>query len=413
MFIQSNGIIFEVRYTKSNIMKKTTLWSGILLLFLVSCGNVKEIQQATLSGNYDRAIDMSIEKILKKKGKKSADPYVSLLKESYDKATQRDLALIDKVSKDLNPDKWRQIYDTYLLLDTRQDKIKPLLPLYLVKQNKQVQFNFRNYTDKILDAKGHLVNHLYKKAKILLKSHNKADIRQAYDLLDELDRIDTGYKDVSRLMQLAHQRGTSYALVKIVNETDKIIPRKLQDELLNFSSYGANNFWVDYHNKKQAGRQYDYIINLKFKQINVSPDQEREKEIIEEKEIRDGYTYQKDVNGNIVKDTLGKPIKIPRMIKVRSRVHLYQQHKEAQVMAQAEVVDNRTGQLVDKFPLQSKYVFEHNFATATGDRRAIRNEYINFLKERRIPFPTTEQMVYDAAQDIKMQFKDILNQAKF
>ncbi len=395
-------------------MKKLTFFTLTILIFLItSCGNVKEIQQAVYSGNYDSAIDMSIEQIQKKKGKKSADPYVALLKEAYDKAVSRDLALINKLSKDPNPDKWRKIYDTYLLLDTRQDKIKPLLPLSLIKQHKPVRFDFTDYTNQILDAKSHLVSHLYKKAKILLNSGNKADIRKAYDLLDELDRIDTGYKDVSQLMQQAHERGMTYAYVKITNETNKIIPKKLQDELLNFSSYGANNFWVDYHNKKQPGRQYDYTIDLKFKQINISPDQERDKEVLEEREIQDGYTYQKDANGNIVKDTLGNPVKIPRMIKVRSKVHLYQQHKEAQVVAQAEITDNRTGQTIDRFPLQSQYVFEHNFAIYSGDRRAIRNEYLNFLKERRIPFPSNEQMVYDAAQDIKMKFKDILNQANF
>jgi len=395
-------------------MKKNILLNVFTLFLIISCGNVKEIQNAVYSGQYDQqAIDLSLEKIKKKKGKKSADPYVKLLKEAYDKAVHRDEALIDKLSKDPNPDKWQQIYETYLLLDTRQDKIKPVLPLYLVKENKQVRFNFKDYTDKILDAKHHLVDHLYKKAKMLLNSGNKADIRKAYDMLDELDRIDTGYKDVSQLMQQAHQRGMTYALVKIVNETDKIIPKKLEEELLNFSSYGANNFWVDYHNQKHPGKQYDYTINLKFKQINISPNQERDKEVIEEREIQDGYTYQKDANGNIVKDTLGNPIKIPRMIRVRSKVHLYQQYKEAQVAAQAEIIDNRTGQRMDNFPLQSKYVFEHNYATYTGDQRAIRREYIDFLKERRIPFPSTEQMVYDAAQDIKMQFKDILNQANF
>ncbi len=395
------------------LMKKIIFLNVLAILFLVSCGNVKEIQNAVYAGQYDSAINLSLEKIRKKKGKKSADPYVKLLKEAFDKAVQRDKALIQKLSKDPNPEKWRQIYDTYLLLDTRQDKIKPVLPLTLVKENKPVHLDFEDYSDKIIDAKHHLVDHLYKKAKILLKSHNKADMRQAYELLDELDRIDTGYKDVAQLMIQAHERGMTYALVKIVNETDKVIPRKLQDELLNFSSYGASNFWVDYHNKPQTGRQYDYTINLKFKQINLSPDQERDKEIIEEKEIQDGYTYQKDANGQIVKDSLGNPIKIPRMVKVRSKVHLYQQYKEAQVTAQAEIIDNRTGQRVDNFPLQSKYVFEHTFATYSGDKRAIRREYLDFLNERRIPFPTSEQMIYDAAQDIKMQFKDILNQANF
>jgi len=392
---------------------KKIIFLNLFIFLLASCSNVKEIQNNLLTGNYDTAIDMSIEQIIKKKGKKSADPYVKALKEAYDKAVERDLADIDKLLKDPNPEKWQRIYELYLTLDTRQDKIKPLLPLYLVKQNKQVNFNFNNYTDKIIDAKNHLVNHLYKKAKILLNSSNKEDVRQAYEILDELDRIDPNYKDVRQLMSQAHQRGMTHALVKIINETDKIIPQQLEDDLLNFSSYGASNFWVDYHNKPQQGQTYEYTINLKFKQINITPDQVREKDIVEEKNIQDGYTYKKDANGRVVKDSLGNPIKIPRVIKVSSKVHLYNQHKEAQVQAVAEIIDNRTGQRVDNIPLQSQFVFDYTVATQQGDKRAIRQEILDILDKQPVPFPTNEQMIYDAAQDIKMQFKDILSNAQF
>jgi len=393
------------------MMRKISYFT--LVFLFISCSNVKQISEAVYSGNYDYAIDLSIEKIKKKKGKKSADPYIKLLKESYDKAVARDLNNISKLKINTNPNKWQDIYDLYLDLDTRQEKIKPLLPLFLIKENKKVKFDFQDYTDEINNAKNHLVNHLYKKAKILLQSHNKADVRNAYDLLDELDRIDPDYKDVRQLMNQAHRLGMTYALVKIENESDKLIPKRLSDELLNFSSYGASNFWVDYHNKHQPGKQYDYTIKLKFKQINISPEQIREKEIIEEKEIQDGYVYQKDANGNIVNDSLGNPIKIPRIIKVRSRVLLYNQHKEAQVQAVCEIIDNRTGQRVDNFPLQSQFVFDYTYATQQGDRRAIRKEIIDFLDKQPVPFPSNEQMIYDAAQDIKMQFKDILNKASF
>ena len=394
-------------------MKKSTLVSLLFILFLASCGNVKEIRNRVNSGDYDAAIDLSLEKLRKKKGKKSGDDYAILLKESYDKANARDLAKIERLKKDVNPEKWQGIFDTYIQIDTRQENVKPITPLYLIKQNKEIKFQFIDYTRQILDAKAHLTAHLYKKAKILLRSANKAEIRDAYDLLDNLDRIDPNYKDVRNLMNQAHQKGMTYALVEIKNETNKIIPRRLQDELLNFSSYGASNFWVDYHNKAVKNLLYDYKINLKFRQIEISPDQAREKEVIEEKEIQDGYTYQKDSNGNIVKDTLGKPIKIAKMVRIRSRVHLYQQYKEALVGAQAEIVDLRSNQRKGNIPLQSKFVFDYRYATYSGDKRAIRREYIDFLNKRQVQFPSNEQMVYDASQEIKMKFKNILSKANF
>ena len=380
---------------------------------LISCGNEKEIQQNIYSGNYDAAINMAKQQIIKKNGKKSADPYIVLLKEAYDKAVEKDKQILQKAQTEVNPEKWQTIYDTYLRLDARQYKIKPLLPLKLVKSGKEVSFKMENYDKEILNAKNHLVAHLYKKANILLGSGDKKKIREAYDILDEIDRIDPNYKDVRKLMDIAHRRGTTYALVEIKNQTDKVIPKKLENELLNFSSYGANNFWVDYHNKPINGLKYDYKINLIFTGINISPDQQREKEIIEEKEIQDGYTYQRDKAGNVVRDSLGKAIKIPRMIRVRSRLKMYQQYKDAQLQAKVEVLDNNTGRKLDDFPLQSKYVFDYRYATSDGDRRAIRREYIDFLDKRPVPFPSNEQMIYDASKEIKMKFKDILNQADF
>ncbi len=393
-------------------MKKVTIIS-LLLLLLTSCGNTKEIQQLTNTGNYDSAINLSVEKLIKKRGKKSGDPYILLLKESYDKAVSRDLEKIKRLEKNTNPEKWQGIYDTYLDLDSRQNKIKSLLPLRLVKTGEEIKFDMQNYDNAILDAKEHFVNHLYKKAKILLNSNDKKKIREAYDILDELDRIDPNYKDTRNLMTQAHQKGMTYALVEIKNKTNMIIPRKLHDELLNFSSYGASNFWVDYHNRPINNLRYDYKIILNFTNIVIGPDQQRDKEIIEEKDIQDGYTYKKDANGNIIKDSLGKVTKIPKIIRVRSRVHLFQQHKEAGVQAQVDIVDQRTGQKVDNFPLQSKFVFDYNYATYQGDKRAIRREYLDFLDKHPIPFPTSEQMIYDASQEIKMKFKDILNKANF
>ncbi len=392
---------------------KKFFFIGIFSFLVLSCGNTKQIQELVNTGNYDSAIDLSIEKISKKKGKKSADPYILLLKEAYDKAMQRDKEIIVRAQKDTNPEKWQTIYDTYLQMDSRQNKVKALVPLRLTKTGENISFAFENLDTKIIDAKNHLVAHLYKKAKILLNSGNKKDIRRAYDLLDEIDRIDSGYKDVSKLMDMAHQRGMTYAVVEIENKTDRIIPQKLQDEILNFSSYGASNFWVDYHHKKLKGLNYDYLIQLQFTQINISPDQEREKEILEEREIQDGYTYQKDSKGNIVKDSLGKPIKIPKMIKVRSHVFFHQQYKEAAMLGEVKIVDLRTGQQVDNFPLNSKYVFDYKYANYQGDRRAIRKEYQDFLDKKPVPFPSNAQMIYDAAQDIKMQLKNILSKANF
>ena len=50
------------------------------------------------------------------------------------------------------------------------------------------------------------------------------------------------------------------------------------------------------------------IVN--FRQINISPEQVKEKQFIKEKQIKDGTKTLLDANGNVVKDSLGNPIKV-------------------------------------------------------------------------------------------------------
>ena len=64
-------------------------------------------------------------------------------------------------------------------------------------------------------------------------------------------------------------------------------------------------------------------------------------------------------------------------------------------------IDLKTNQLVDRFPISSGYTFQNRFAAYKGDKRALIKEDLNLLNNRRIPFPSNEQMVYDTGEDLK------------
>ena len=71
--------------------------------------------------------------------------------------------------------------------------------------------------------------------------------------------------------------------------------------------------------------------------------------------------------------------------------------------------DLRSNQVLDRFPINSEFVFEYVYATSRGDRRALLADDIRFLEHRRVPFPNNEQMVYDTGEDLKLQLKNIIN----
>lgn len=386
-------------------MKKILLTTGIVLL-LVSCSTRRQMEKTISYGNYDKAIIDAIEKLKVNKDRKNKNNIILLLQDAYNKATARDLDNINILKKDNNPESFIHIYDTYSKLDIRQEQIKPILPLSI--NNKNIPFNFNNYGNELIHYKNSASLQLYNNAVALLSSNNKIDFRAAYNYLRDIENINPNYKDVRNLMNLAHDKGTDYVIVDMINDSQKVIPTRLENDLLNFSNYGLNNFWVVYHNTPLENITYDYNMRVNFRSINVSPEQIKERQVIKEKQIVDG---KKDLikDGKVVKDSLGNAIKIDNLKTVRCEYYEFSQFKAAQVVGSVEYININNKQLIDAFPVSSEFIFNHIYATSVGDRRALDSDLIPFLDNRAVPFPSEEQMIYDTAEDLKMQLKNIIN----
>ena len=124
-------------------------------LILTACG-VKQTQNLLSSGNYDEAINNSISNLRSNKDKKGNQDYVYLLEEAFAKAKERDLNSLNLWEKEKNPANSEKIYNTYLQLNNRQEKIKPLLPLKLLNEGRNAIFPFDNYNEQIVASKNNL-----------------------------------------------------------------------------------------------------------------------------------------------------------------------------------------------------------------------------------------------------------------
>jgi hypothetical protein len=209
-------------------------------------------------------------------------------------------------------------------------------------------------------------------------------------------------------MQEAHFKGIDYVVVSIVNDTQQIIPQRLEEDLLDFDTYGLDNFWTVYHGNKSDVIDYDFAMQLMLKQINISPEHIREKEFLREKEIKDGWEYQLDDNGNVMKDSLGNDIKVDKFVNIRARLLESHQTKSSQIIADVVYSDLQTNQVMDRFTIDSGFVFENLFGTFRGDKRALNNEDKDIIRNRVLPFPSNEQMVYDTGEDLKYKLKKII-----
>lgn len=387
-------------------MKKITIL--FLVFALASCG-VKQTTNMLTSGDYDGAIDNAVNSLRSNKDKKGKQDYIYLLEEAFAKAKERDLRDVQFLAKDANPRNLERIYTTYVQLNNRQEKIRPLLPLRLMKENRNAIFPFDDYTDQIVSSKNALSKYLYDNAKALLLTKDKMTSRRAYDDLLYLDQINPGFKDVRKLMDEAQLKGTDFVNVYMRNETNMVIPIRLQNDLLDFSTNGLNDKWTVYHSSKQKSVNYDFEIVVNFRQINISPEQVKEKQFIKEKQIKDGVKNLTDSRGNVVKDSLGNVIKVDKFKTIKVDIYEFTQFKAAQVTAKVDYIDYKSGQLLQTFPLTSEFIFENIYSTYRGDRRAAEDSYYTYFNQKAVPFPSNEQMIYDTGEDLKVKLKNIIS----
>jgi len=388
-------------------MKKITLFI-ISITLLYACNSSKKVEKTISKGDYDRAIEITTKKLSKNKTSKKKQQYILLLEDAYSKAVEKDHTNLKHFKLNVNPSIIEQIYETYVSLDNRQELIKPILPLYINSEKRNANFVLIDYTTKLNTSKASLSDYLYANATNLLESNSINDARKAFKDLEYLDKINPNFKDVASLLEKAHFKGTNFVFVNLENQTNQIIPMRLENDLLNFDAYGLDKFWTVFHSKKENNIDYNYKLSLLFNRIDVSPERFLEKQLKLEKEIKDGYEYVLDSNGHIKRDSLGNTIKIDKYLIVKS--DYFEMHQEKACHIETEIIlSTSDNKLIESFPLESEFIFTNNFAEITGDKRALDGFQLELTNKHEIPFPSNEQIIYDTGENLKAKLKDYID----
>lgn len=388
-------------------MKKLLLFTAGLLLVLSSCSGRKHIEKAISHGNYDQAIDVALRKLENNKDKKRKQDFIVMLEEAYYKVLEEDLQDVEHLKKDGNPEQFKTIYEIYLDLDERQNAIKRVLPLQI--DGKNLELKFYDYSSEIVDYRYKTSDYLIDQGIALLDSENKYDAREAYDIFSYIERINPNFEETRSLITEAHNRGIDHVIVSIENETHQIIPQQLETDLLNFDTYGLDQFWTVYDANPVSEIDYDYAMQLHLKRIHISPEQVNRKQELKQRNIVDGWEYLKDDEGHIMLDSLGNKIKVDKIVNVRARYFEVNQFKSTLLQANVVYTDLRTNRTLDAFPIDSEFIFEHVYATYRGDIRALNHRERELIRIQPLYFPNDSQMVYDTGEDLKLKLKNIIS----
>jgi len=377
--------------------------AALLLLFaLSSCTSPQKLVE---SGNYDQAVYAAAKRLSGKKIKK--DKFVLALEEAFEKATTRDMRLAERLKREGRPENWSKINELYRRVRSRQEQVAPLLPL-ISKEGIKANFQFVKVDELEYESRQKAADYYYVQAQELLEDARRGDklaARRAYEELDKIGQYFPNYKDKEALKKAARSLGTANVLVKLENRSRSVLPVALEQEIRRISVRDLNSFWQAYYTEQAKGVDFDYEAVMKITSLEVGPQLVKEREFEEVKEIEDGFDYVLDSRGNVLKDSLGNDVKVPRKVLIRARVFETHQTKVASIDGRLEFYDIRTRELIDSKPLAADAVFENYASTFRGDKRALSEQARRYLGNAPQPFPSDEALLLTAMESLKPAIK--------
>lgn len=409
MFFEKYAIHQKLIIMKTLIqINGSKLLAGILLISLL-VGSCTSPSKLINSGHYDSAIDLSVKKLRKNKNKVK---YIESLKDAFHKANQRDLDRISFLRKEGKPDNSVAIFDTYTFIKQRQDKIRPLMPLYI--EGDLVEFQMISVDDEIISSKKEAAGYMYTHAISLLERNEKFSAREAYEELRRVKDMFHNYQDVDAQIQKAFDMGMNWVLLDIENNTPNLIPKEFEEELFNMDLASLQGKWytIIAANRKKEGDKFDFIVNLNLKFVDVGPELVKEKLFDEKKKVQDGYEYVLDEKGNVKKDSLGNDMKVPKMVEIVAHVTEVQQTKAATFKGNLEFIDRFSNQKVRTETIDITALFDHFSATATGNLNALTPETKKKAGIKPVPFPSDFEMMMDGARRLKPIVYDLIKRNK-
>lgn len=372
----------------------------ILVILLAACNVTKRYY---IRGEYDRAIARAVKKIKKDP---SNEKEVYYLEKSYTAANQRDNERLRLLKLEGKPENWDDILEIYQQLKRRQSLVQPVLPLKY--KNKVIQFDYIDYDKDIIVAKQNAAEYWYARGKQLLSSNNRFKAREAYQYFRNVKYYFETYQDVDNLMALAEQKGTTKVGLLFENNTIYKLPPSFKDELFNLGLEKLERPWKRYYPTIYENETYHYIIKLNLKIIQISPEKVLQRESIKTKKVQDGTEVLLDSQNNVVKDSLGNPVRVPRMVEVSCRLIETIQQKAAHIEGDVIYFDVDEQRNVLNKPIASDYFFENISYIAYGDLRALDEDIRKQLGKPPLPFPNDLEMISGTMQIFKNIFYDLL-----
>lgn len=351
----------------------------VFLFFLMACGTGNPV-----AGRYtyeDKTVFELIEKLRKNPGDKES---LNRLPDAYQAARDKRKYIIDQLKEVTAPgDKYveiareltvlQQMYTGISAIPAARDAV-PNLWDPSVSINRAYQLAAEDYYD----------------AGMTFLGYNTREYAQlAYDNFSKAAKASPGFRDVDQMLRIAADKAILKVLVNPVDynrfswsywgfQNDFLQQQMVRD--LNNRSFRNVRFFTDWELRAQQGIP-DKIVDLNFTELFID----------QVHSDRNTYRRSKQVQTGQTKSNPARPV----YTTVYATVTISRRYMSSFATLECRIYDRYNNQnlLYDRFP--DRFNWKQEYATYTGDRRALTNEDLALISNSYNDQPPTRAMIAD------------------
>ncbi len=386
-------------------MKRITAFSLVLLFILTSCGSSKKQLE---KGNYAMALDKAVKQLRRNR---NDSKQISILDRSYKILNDQDNERIRFLKMEARPENWDEIYQLNKAMSDRQAYVRTVLPLEL--HGRTIDYPYVDYLPEMVAAKRKSADFYYAHGNELMETKLKENYRQAFYEFVRAKEYVGNYEGIDEKIEEARYLGISRALISLNNRSIIRFDSEFEEELLSINLPALNSEWVEYHIYDPGNQTaFDYFVNVNIRNVMVSPDQTMQKDTVVKKDVEDGFTYQLDSRGNVMKDSLGNDIKTVKYKTLQCALIETIQSKSCMISGDIEIIQGKSGKLEKKDPIGAESGFEWISARALGDIQALSPAQIEKTKTKAVPFPSDMEMIFRCSDALKQAINNAIRSNK-
>ena len=382
-------------------MRKLVMFSLVLSIIFSGCASSKK---QFSKGNYDAAIEKSIKKLRKNR---NDEKEIRILLDSYRIANERNHERIRYLKLEGRADRWDEVFQLYQRLSSRQSLVGTVMPLTL--NGRTVDFQYIDYAPDMIEAQRRAADYYFAHGNRLMQGGQKENYRQAYNEFRRVKQFAGDYPGIDNKIEEARYMGISRVFVSVQNNSYIRFPEEFERDLLAIDLPRLNSEWIEYHAYMPNNNiRYDYFINVNVNNIVVSPNQISQKDSKFSKEVEDGFAYQLDRRGNVMKDSLGNDIKIKKYKTLQCVVVETIQKKSCVINGNIEFVQALQGRMLKREPIRAQSNFEDISSRAIGDIEALPSDVAARTRKPPAPFPTDIDMILMSSEGLKRAIREAI-----